>query len=325
MWTDSRRGGALLTVLWLSAGLSAIVFTVANTVRGETERATNAVDDVRAYYLATGAVERAILYMRWGPQHRRPDGSPRFYAPGMSRLYYRFPSGESEVELLPEAGKLNLNLAPVAEIGALLAALAVPPNRAMTIADAIVDWRSPSPSGPTLFDTFYLSQKPSFLARHASFEEIEELLVVQGITPDLFYGTVTRDVNGRLIPIGGLRDCVTVYGNNSQFDVNSAHPAVLQAVGVPPPLVATIVERRKFAPFSANELPMLIQAAAPAGSRLRLGGGTLFTVRSTARLRLANGQLSDLRRSVAALVKLMPAGYDKPHHILRWYDNAWRN
>ena len=48
----------MLTVLWLAAGLSAIVFTVANTVRGETERATNAVDDVRAYYLATGAVER---------------------------------------------------------------------------------------------------------------------------------------------------------------------------------------------------------------------------------------------------------------------------
>ncbi len=315
-----------MTVLWLSAGLSAIVFTVANTVRGETERAANAVDDVRAYYLATGAVERTILYMRWGPQHLRPDGSPRFYAPGMSRLHYRFPGGDTDVEILPESAKLNINVAPVGELAALLSALGAPPNRAFVIADAIADWRSPNPGGsPTPFDAFYLAQRPSFLARHASFEEIEELLVVQGITPDLFYGTIARDVNGRLTPIGGLRDCVTVYGANGQFDVNSAHPAVLQAAGVPPQLIATIVERRKFAPFGPSEMPMLIQAAGPGGSRMRLGGGTLFTLRATARLRLSNGQLSDLRRSVAALVKLMPAGYDKPHHILRWYDNAWRN
>lgn len=316
----------MLTVLWLAAGLSAIVFTVANTVRGETERATNAVDDVRAYYLATGAVERTILYMRWGPQHLRPDGSPRYYSPGMSRLYYRFPGGDTDVEILPETAKININVAPVEELTALLAALAVPLNRATTIAAAIADWRSPNPAGgPSLFDTFYLAQRPSFLARHASFEEIEELLVVQGMTPDLFYGTITHDINGRLVPIGGLRDCVTVFGANGQFDVNSAHPAVLQAAGVPPQVVATIVERRKFAPFGPNELPMLIQSAGPAGTRLRLGGSTLFTLRATARLRLSNGQLSDLRRSVAALVKLMPPGYDKPHHIMRWYDNAWRN
>ena len=45
----------------------------------------------------------------------------------------------------------------------------------------------------------------------------------------------------------------------------------------------------------------------------------------TARLRLANGQLSDLRRTVAAQVKFMPPGSDAPLHILRWYDTAWSN
>jgi hypothetical protein len=55
---------------------------------------------------------------------------------------------------------------------------------------------------------------------------------------------------------------------------------------------------------------------------LGIGGHSIFTVRATARLRLQNGQLSDLRRTEAALVKLMPAGYDAPYHILRWYDSA---
>ena len=43
----------------------------------------------------------------------------------------------------------------------------------------------------------------------------------------------------------------------------------------------------------------------------------------TARLRLPNGQYSDLRRTVAAQVKFMPDGFDAPIHVLRWYDAAW--
>src|SRR6267142_2479251 len=67
---QKRAGSALLMVLWLSAALSAIAFTVANTVRSETERTSTAVDSLRAYYLATGAVDRALRYLLWGPTHR---------------------------------------------------------------------------------------------------------------------------------------------------------------------------------------------------------------------------------------------------------------
>ena len=48
-------------------------------------------------------------------------------------------------------------------------------------------------------------------------------------------------------------------------------------------------------------------------------------MRATARLRLPGRQLSDCTRTVAALVKYMPPGYDFAIHILRWYDTAWSN
>ena len=63
----NRRGAALLAVLWLSAILAAIAFSVATTVRGETERTSTLSEGVRAYYLATGALERALAYIEWGP------------------------------------------------------------------------------------------------------------------------------------------------------------------------------------------------------------------------------------------------------------------
>src|SRR4051794_22444351 len=76
---NPARGSALLAVLWLSLALSAIAFSLASTVQGETERTSTAVDGLRSYYLATGAIERAILYMQWGKRTAPTPDSPFYY------------------------------------------------------------------------------------------------------------------------------------------------------------------------------------------------------------------------------------------------------
>src|SRR6185436_9341801 len=72
----SERGSALLAVLWLSLALSAIAFSLASTVHGETERTATGVDGLRSYYLATGALERDILYMQFCKGARAPPENP---------------------------------------------------------------------------------------------------------------------------------------------------------------------------------------------------------------------------------------------------------
>src|SRR6266571_5372216 len=90
-----RRGSALLAVLWLSLALSAIAFSLASTVQGETERASTGVDGLRSYYLATGAIVRAILYIVWGKQSPpSPDNDSPYYYPGRPILRMSFPTGE---------------------------------------------------------------------------------------------------------------------------------------------------------------------------------------------------------------------------------------
>lgn len=297
-----RRGGALLAVLWLSAALAAIAFSLANTVRGEVERTSTVVDSLRSYYLATGAIQRTVLYMLRAPQP--------------SRLSLSFPGGDALVEVIPEAAKLNVNQAPAEDLFRLLLNLGVPQDRAREITLGILDWRAPAPPGQlSPFDHFYASLAPTFRARHASFEEIEELLLIKGMTPDIYYGTQDRR---------GLNGCLSVFGSIGPVDANTADPAVLATIGLSPEAAAALVERRRVMPFrNPAELGAFIQGAGPGAARLRLGGNSIFTVRATARLRLANSQLSDLRRTAAALVKIMPPGYDAPYHILRWYDTAW--
>ncbi len=327
MRTSTERGGALLAVLWLSAALTAIAFSVATTVRGEMERTSTAVDGVRAYYLATGSIDRALLWMSWGAGHRKPDGSPRFYEPGMPRLRMAFPNGEAIVEVIPESSKLNLNGAAPEDLLRLLLALGVAPDRAQEITAAIVDWRTPMPPGAFgPFDQIYLSQVPSFRARHTSFHEIEELLFVKGMTPDIYHGSYGRDAQGKLYPQGALKDCVSIYGSTGSFDINTVEPPLLAAIGVPPDVIGMLVELRSRVPIRTPEqMAPLAQAFGPAFSRVRLGGNsTMFTLRATASVRAQDGRLSDIRRSAAALIRINDPKEDiTPYRLLRWYDNVW--
>lgn len=320
--TNRQRGGALLAVLWLSAALSAIAFSLANTVRGEVERTSTAVDGLRAYYLAQGGIERGILYIQWGLGGQVPPDSPLRYAPSNPVLAFPFPGGEAIVEVVPETAKMNINNSVPEDLFRLIVALGVPPPRAQGIVGAIIAWRSAG--GLPSSSPFFVQMAPSFPAHHASFEETEELLLLPGMTPDLYYGGYDRDADGRLVPHGGLRDCLSIFGATDRFDVNTAQPAVLAAIGLPSDAVGAIVARRRIHAFqSPQELGNFVSGGGQAFARLRVGGNSIFTLRSTARIRSANGQLSDLRRTVAAMVKIMPTGYDAPVHVLRWYDNAW--
>ena len=238
----------------------------------------------------------------------------------------RFPvdpsSGEAVVEVIPETAKLNLNSASPENLLRLLMALNVDPDRAAQIVAGIVDWRTPG--GMSQFDSFYLSLTPSFRSRHASFEETEELLLVRGITPELYYGGYDHDAQERLVPHTGLRDCVTVLGRVDGIDVNTAQPAVLMSAGIPPDAVAAIVARRSLQPFkNTGEVAGFAPGGGEGYASLRVGGQAIFTFRSTARIRLPNGQLSDLRRTVAATVSFGRPDDRTRVDVLRWYDNAW--
>src|SRR5579871_1594995 len=209
MTTGKQKGGALLTVLWVSAALAAISFSVATSVRSETGRVETAADGLRASYLASGSVERAIQWMLWGD-----DYQPKFWQPNKPRLYFTYASGDVVVEMIPESAKLNINTAPLDDLMRVAAAVSGNPMQGQEIANAIVDWRS----GGGGSDGYYAGIGPSlgiptFQAPHASFQEIEELLLVRGMTPELFYGNYVSDNQGKLYASGGLRDCLSVWGS----------------------------------------------------------------------------------------------------------------
>jgi general secretion pathway protein K len=316
-------------VLWISAALAAIAFSLANTVRGETDRTSTVNDEIRAYYLATGAVERAVVELLWTTSYQ---GEPRI-KPGAPWVDYTFPTGVAHVELIPETAKLDVNSVPPDRLMRLITALGVEPGLAMEVTQGILARRGGA--GAPLS----ASPGPSFPGQAASLQEVEELLSVRGITPEIFYGTYVPAQGNlasgapRLIRRNGLVDCLSVFGSKGLVDPNTADPAVLAAIGLTPDGIQLLLQQRRMAPLTPERLAQLSPMLGPASQFLRqeassilAKGNSILTIRATARVRLANGQLSDLSRTVAAQVKYFSYGsYDPPVHILRWYDTTWSN
>lgn len=317
MSRSRSRGGALLMVLWLSAALSAIAFSVALRVRTELERADAGREALQAYYLACGAAERALNYMRYGPGPLDALGRPRWWDARIPRLAFRFPEGDAIVEVIPESSRFNVNAIGREDLQRLLFVLGVPPDRARLITSAVLHWRGSELSD---LDTLYLSASPSFRAPRASLEQIEELMSAAGITPDLFYGGYTRTPEGALVRRAGLRDCLSVFSSGRPFDINTVPPAVMMAVGVPAPAADMIVRMRMQQPIT--NLQTVAPLLGPVAGRFRIGGDNIYTLRATARVRRSDGRPGDVRRTVAMTVQLQSTVSPEGFRVLAWEDSA---
>ena len=306
----------MLAVLWLAAALSAIAFSIANTVRTETERTGGDSEGLRAQYLAAGSIDRAILWIWWGSQGLTGPKGLQYFSLNVPIPYVRFdyPSGVAIVEKIAEGTKLNINQASAEELIAVLEACGANPAQAADITAGILDWRSGSATPPSLD---FLMPDQTFRPRHASFEEIEEVLLVKGMTPELFYGRFDSDPQGRLIPRGGLRDAITTWGRGDLVDVNNASPVQMAAIGVPASVIPQILSLR---PIKTMDLVSPLVNGTPAAGKLQVvtGAREVWTLRATARLKGPNGTLSDVIRSVSATVSFA----EKEYYILRWRDEA---
>ena len=295
-----ERGGALLAVLWLTAALSAIVMTVALTTRTEVERAGTNLDSAQAYYLAEGSIERFMLQLRWTPTDGAPN--PLVFQRGQSRMRWEYPSGVVDLEVSDEEGKISVMSASAPLLARLFVVLGVPPDRAGAIAGGIVARREAA-TNP--------GAGSSFSARDPSLQQLEEILTVPGMTPDIFYGWWERNPAGRLLERGGVMRHLTARPGMS-LNVNYASPQVLLAAGVPDGLVADLVARREVRPLDFSQLPAA-SAMLPSGETLTAGGASAaFTVRATALLKRR-----PVRRTATALVRLGRRG-EPPVGVVRW-------
>lgn len=118
--------------------------------------------------------------------------------------------------------------------------------------DAILDWMDPDdvPREEGAEADYYAGLDVPIGIKNGPMDSLEELLMVKGITPDLYFGDPERE----LPPLG---DLLTVRGHgDGKLNANTAPYEVLRALGEAagrPDVADTIVQVREETPFTTRE------------------------------------------------------------------------
>jgi type II secretory pathway component PulK len=246
-------GVALIVVLLLLMLLLTIVGEFAQAMRLEAVTATNFRATVAETWLAEAALQRAmaeilpeVLAHELDPAGGLVFRRVRLLTPeAPERLDTLVDPGRASYRLSDESARLNVNRATRDVLDRLLQELSVEKPARDTIIASIQDWRDPNEEHRLngAESDYYLGLPVPYRSKNADFDVVDELLQVQGVTPEIFHGRPGTP---------GLVEFLTTWGNGA-VNVNTASPVVLRAMGLAPAEVDLLVGRRPYADLS--ELP----------------------------------------------------------------------
>lgn len=234
---SSERGVVLILVLWLLLVISLLALSFSSSIRTEVNAARNVVDQKQGYYLARAGVNYAIYKLLEANsafyQAQQQTQDPNQVPPVLTgKLTLQLGDGSTDVEIDDESGKINLNLASDDLIYNLLITVGIGGSEAESITESIADWRDaddiPNPDGAE--SAYYQGLSDPYLAKNGNFDAPEELLLVRGITPEIYYGRKGLAPDGQKVEYYGLQKYFTTFGRLDRINVNSAPIPVLAAI-----------------------------------------------------------------------------------------------
>ncbi len=269
---ERNKGVILVLTLWIIMVLALLAQSLASEMQVEIKLTRMYRDLFLAEQLARMGVARAVADLRNDQllQDAKEEGPPRPYD-ALGDVWARsvFPRkydvenergkviGHYELMVVDESSKFNLNLRDEESnktMRYILEALDIDEEDAIRIADAIWDWKDDDDDVSGIDATEGESERLYYteLARSESdddslevyprngpFASLEELLLIPGITPELFYGYDPEEEDGpEFFPVMGgtmdsdrkpaLRDLLTLSTN--LLNINTANLEVLSAL-----------------------------------------------------------------------------------------------
>ncbi len=265
----NSRGVALIMVLWIITILTVVVLEFSFAMRTEVNIAKNFKEELQLYAIAEGGVQQVIaeLILKHDPRVQQlrktmktEEATPErkeWVADG--RPYaVQFDQGECELRIMSESGKININTISEMMLRKVIGNLGLEGEKRDVVVDSILDWRDADDflriNGAE--NDYYQSLKEPYRCKNANLDTIEELLLVKGVTPELFHGRKVERTGEEGVKASdiGLKDIFSVYAPGEQVDVNSASLPVLRAVlGLPSEIAQAIVKAREETGFQHQQ------------------------------------------------------------------------
>lgn len=234
-----KNGTILITTLWILAILSVLAVGIGFRVSIEARLSKYNIDKLKAAYFAKAGIykTRALLlnYANRDFDSIRDCGVTvppnkdimniftEKLSDGAFEISYT-EEGVTRYGMADEERKININKAEYKVLYQLF--LGKEPKE---LAASIMNWRSPTQlTVEGAQDSEYESLTAPYKCKHADFSCIEELLLVKGMTPEVFES---------------IKDYVTVY-TDGKINLNTAPLLVLRAFGLSDQAIGTIILTR---------------------------------------------------------------------------------
>jgi len=214
----SERGSILLYVVWVMTLLSLLAAGIGSQALFALDFSERLSDQLRASYVARGAIQQIAAVLR----NDHTPSVDAFNDRWASLSYQDEPlaGGTFSVTALDdEERRINLNTASAEVLARLLETTGGLSERdAAEAAAAIEDWRDEDDTERRggAEGSYYRSLRDAYDAHDGPFEQIEELRLVRGISPEVY---------DRVEPH------VTVFGSG-RINLNTAPARVLRALGL---------------------------------------------------------------------------------------------
>lgn len=269
-------GIALVVVLVVIFILGILAGGFAYSMKMEMRLAQNHDNESELEWLGRSGVELGRWILAQRPPYEQWDSLNQKWAGGLGDTNEvlqdinladnKLGSGSFSVKITDMERKFNINMADQGILQHALNLMGVDAADTSSIVDAILDWRDPDerPRMDGAESDYYLTLNPPYYSKNGPIDDISELLLIKGITPDIFWGpggpnhlpvvpqTAAADARQRVFGQGGapqmlpvgLVDLFTPV-SAPQVNINTASAAVLQLFpGIDPNVAQAIIQMR---------------------------------------------------------------------------------
>jgi len=230
----TKNGSVLILTIWVLSFLTIFAIGMGGIVSSQLNLASYFKDRLTIYYLAKAGIERATVELitdrdkTYDTLNEDLTNNESFFKDvlldtGYFNVSYRLEDKNGLDEVFygaeDESSRININYVPEEALKSLLKVIGgVDDGTASDITSAIIDWRDEdivvSPFGAE--DSYYKSLELPYECKNKKFQILEELLLVKGMTPELFLK---------------IKDLITVYGEG-KTNINTAGLSIFLALGL---------------------------------------------------------------------------------------------
>lgn len=234
---SNNRGMALILTIMIISLIVTLTLQFNASMRSDLEETANLRDGVKMSYVAKSGFSYALAVLSMDTEEGSVDSLHDIWADSKTlseNAGSLFDDGRVGLRISDHSARIQINHLvdengeyDAAQKGLLTRFLRstvfdLSLEEVDNIVDAIKDWIDGN-SEVTRFgaeDTYYKTLEKPYACKNAPLEFVEELLLIRGITKELFYGTEERP---------GISDYVTTYGDG-KININTADPLILRAL-----------------------------------------------------------------------------------------------